>query len=173
MHELIEGLMGIEVVADYFIAIGYGETFEEATKDHDKILLEFLKQCEERNVCLNPEKLKLRQSQVLFIGHVATDQGLKVDPAKVRAVVEMPPPTDKQGVQRLLGLAQYLAKFLPYLSEYTKPLRDLTQSNALWVWEEAQQTAFKKLKEMVTCTPVLHYYNLKEEITLQSDASQS
>ena len=115
MHKLIEGLMGIEVVAVDFIAVEYGETFEEATKDHNKILLEFLKRCEERNVRLNPEKLKLRQSQVLFIRHMATEQGLEVDPAKVRAAVEMPPPTDKQGVQRLLGLAQYLAKFLPHL----------------------------------------------------------
>ena len=88
-----------------------------------------------RNVSLNPEKLKLQLSQVLFIRHMATDQGLKEDPAKARA--------------------------------------DLTQSNTLWIWEEAQQTAFKKLKEMVTCTPVLSCYNLKEEVTLQCDASQS
>ena len=43
MHELIEGLAGVEVVADDFIAVGYGNTFEEATRDHDKTLLEFLK----------------------------------------------------------------------------------------------------------------------------------
>lgn len=67
----------------------------------------------------------------------------------------MPPPTDKQGVQQLLGLTQYLAKFLLHLSEITKLLRDLTQSNTLWIWEEAKQTVFKKLKEMVTCTPAL------------------
>ena len=54
-----------------------------------------------------------------------------------------------------------------------KPLRDLTQSNVLWVWNEAQQTAFEKLKEMVTPTPVLCYYNLKEEVTLQCDVSKS
>ena len=84
--------------------------------------------------------------------NMATDQGLEVDPAKVRAISEMPAPTDKLGVQLLLGLAQYLAKFLPHLSDVTKPLRDLTQSNVLWVWNEAQQTAFEKLKEMVTCT---------------------
>ena len=83
MHELIEGLMGIEVVADDFFVVGHGKTFGEATKDHDKTLLEFLKRCKERNVRLNPEKLKLRQSQVLFIGYMATDQGQKVDPAKV------------------------------------------------------------------------------------------
>ena len=115
----------------------------------------------------------MRQSQVLFIGHMATDKGLEVDPAKVRAISEMPAPTDRLGVQRLLGLAQYLAKFLPHHSDITKPLRDLTQSNVLWVWNEAQQTAFEKLKEMVTRTPVLRYYNLKEEVTLQCDASQS
>ena len=104
---------------------------------------------------------------------MATDKGLEVDPAKVRAISEMPAPTDKLGVQRLLGLAQYLAKFLPHHSDVTKPLRDLMQSNVLWVWNEAQQTAFEKLKEMVTRTPVLCYYNLKEEVTLQCDVSKS
>lgn len=50
MYELIEGLAGVEVVADHFIAVGYGNTFEEATRDHDKTLLEFLKRCEAKNV---------------------------------------------------------------------------------------------------------------------------
>ena len=59
MHELIEGLAGVEVVADDFIAVGYGNTFEKATRDHDKTLLEFLKRCEAKHVRLNPEKLKL------------------------------------------------------------------------------------------------------------------
>ena len=114
MHELIEGLDGIEVVADNFIAVGYGDTFEEATRDHDKHLLAFLKRCEERNIddCtkrMNDEKLKLRQCEVLFIGHMATNNGLRLDQwAKVRAVVEMPTPTDKAAVKRLLDVAQYL-----------------------------------------------------------------
>lgn len=52
MHELIEGLVGVEVVADDFIAVGYGNTFEEVTRDHDKTLLEFLKRCKAKNVPL-------------------------------------------------------------------------------------------------------------------------
>ena len=43
MHELIEGMTDIEVVADDFIAVGYGETFGEATQDHDKNLLEMMR----------------------------------------------------------------------------------------------------------------------------------
>ena len=83
MHEFIEGLDGIEVVANVFIAVGHGDTFEDATRDHNKHPLAFIKRCEERNIRLNDEKLKLRQSEVLFIGHLATDNGLRVDPAKV------------------------------------------------------------------------------------------
>ena len=85
----------------------------------------------------------------------------------------MPPPSDKLGVQRFLGLAQYLAKFLPNLSDITKPLRDITQNDVQFVWEDAQKEAFKKRKEAVTVTPVLRYCNLDEEVTLQGDASQT
>ena len=106
-----------------------------------------------------------------FIGHVATAEGLQVDPHKVQAIQEMPPPKDVAGVQRLLGLAQYLSKFLPHLADLTKPLRELTHQDSLWTWDHPQQAAFEKLKEAVSRTPVLRYYNLKEEVTLQCDAS--
>ena len=83
MHELAEGLAGIEVVADDFLVVGLGDSYEEAARDHDKILLAFLKRCEEQDMHLNPEKMKLRQDEVLFIGHLASAQGLRVDPSKV------------------------------------------------------------------------------------------
>ena len=80
------------------------------------------------------EKLKLRQSEVSFIEHIATSEGLQADPAKVEAIRYMPAPTDKAGVQRLLGLVQYLSKFLPNLTNVTKPLRKLTQNDVEWHW---------------------------------------
>ena len=65
-----------------------------------------LKLCKNRGLRLNTEKIRLRQKGVFFVGDVAIDKGLRVDPAKVKAIVEMPSPTDKTGVLRLLGLAQ-------------------------------------------------------------------
>ena len=196
MHELIEGLQGIEVVADDFVVVGYGNTVDEANVDHDKRLHSFLQRCEERGVdeanvdhdkrlhsflqrCeergvkLNVDKFKLRQEEVRFIGHVATSDGLSIDPTKVKAIVDMPNPTDVPGVQRLLGLAQYLAKFLPHLSDITKPLRDLTRNDTEWIWESSQQNALDTLKKAVASTPVLSYYNLADEVTIQCDVSQS
>ena len=76
-------------------------------------------------------------------------------------------------MQHLLGLAQHLGKFLPHLSDITKPLREITQKDAEWIWDHLQQNAFNTLNRAITSTPILHYYNLKEEVTLQCDASQS
>ena len=173
MHEMIEGLQGVEVVADDFVIVGRGETTNEAMKDHDTNLGALLHRCAEKGVKLNPDKIKLRMKEVPFIGHVATSEGLCVDPSKVAAIMEMPLPTNIAAVQRLLGLAQYLSKFLPHLSQITKPLRVLTQKDTEWLWESAQQQAFDDLKKAVSCTPVLRYYNVKEAVTLQCDASQS
>ena len=108
-----------------------------------------------------------------FIGHVATGDGLKIDPAKVKAIHEMPAPADKAAVQRLLGLAQYLRNFLPHLSDITKPLRELTQQDVEWTWDEQQQRALKVLKDAVTRTPILRYFNVNDDVTLQCDTSQS
>ena len=155
MHELIEGLQGVEVVADDFVVVGFGETKESADRDHDYNLQAFLERCQERGVKLNAQKAQLRMSEVPFIGHVATPEGLCVDPAKVRAIQEMPPPEDVAAIQRLLGLAQYLSKFLPHLSDMTKPLRELTQKDVEWVWSQPQQHAFNVLKKAVTSAPVL------------------
>ena len=107
MHQLIEGLHGVEVVADDFVVVGFGEGQEEATGDHDCNLEKFLQRCAAWNVKLNWKKVQLRKTEVPFIGHVATDKGLCVDPAKVRAISEMPPPTNVAAVQRLLGMTQY------------------------------------------------------------------
>ena len=108
-----------------------------------------------------------------FVGHVASANGLCVDPAKVKAITNMPAPSDVAGVQRLLGMAQYLTKFVAHLSDICKPLRDLTLNEAEWVWESPQQMAFDELKRCVSSTPVLRYYDQHTEVTLQCDASQS
>ena len=104
MHELIEGLLGVEVIADNFVTVGFGNSVDETVIDHDRNLDTFLKRCAAQGVKLNAEKVKLRLKEVPFIGHLATDRGLSVDKAKVRAITEMPAPTDVAAIQRLLRM---------------------------------------------------------------------
>jgi len=73
MHKLIEGLQGVEVVADDFMVVGYGESQKEVVHNHNQNLAAFLQRCTQRDMQLNAEKMKLRLHEVPFIGHIATD----------------------------------------------------------------------------------------------------
>ena len=57
------------------------------------------------------------------MGHKLMDKGIEPDPGKVDAIRKMPTFTDKAGVQRLLGMCQYLSKFCLNFSETVLPLR--------------------------------------------------
>ena len=173
MHELIEGLSGTEVVADDFIVASFGDTLEEAFRDHNKNLVAFLQRCSARGVKLAVEKLQLCLEEVPLIGHYATKSGLKIHPEKVRAVLEMSRPTDVKSLLRLNGTVQYLAKFLPGLSDMAHPLRQLTRKDAKWVWSETQEKAWSDIKTAISRAPVLRFYSLQDEVTLQCDASDT
>ena len=64
------------------------------------------------------------------MGHIFSNQGLKIDPDKVNAVLKMPRPEDVEGEQRLNGFVNYLAKFLPRLADHMELIRRLTPSSA-------------------------------------------
>ena len=125
--------------------------------------------CRERNLKLNKKKARLRQQEVPFIGHVLTPEGLKPDPLKIEAIVGMPDPTDVQSLRRV----NYLAKFLPRLSEETEVLRKLTEKDAEWCWLQSHADAVARVKEMIVSAPVLTYYDMNKPVVIQCDASQS
>ena len=96
--------------------LGCGATDEEAARDHDENLTELLERCREKGIKLTSGMLQLRRKEVSYMGHLLSADGLKPGAEKVKAVREMPAPSDKQGVQRFLGMTNYLQKFTPKLS---------------------------------------------------------
>ena len=61
--------------------------------------------------------MELRKPEVKFMRHIISKEGLKPDPAKVKAVEEMPQPSCKQEVLSLLRFVNYLSRFLPRLAD--------------------------------------------------------
>ena len=108
----------------------------EYTSQHNQRLRAVLDRCRERNLRLNREKCKTQRTQLTYVGHLLTADGLQPDPKKVRAIQQMPEPVDKSGVMRFMGMVQYFSKFIPNLSEISAPLRSLVESKTQWHWEE-------------------------------------
>ena len=107
------------------------------------------------------------------MGHLLSSDGLKLDPAKVEAINKMPRPEHVEGVQRLNGFVNYLAKFLPKLSDVMEPIRHLTRKGTPWQWSNEQDSALQKSQHMVTEAPVLSYFDPCSELTNQCDTSQA
>ena len=84
MHQLVEGLSGVEVIADDCVVVGFRDSMEDVIQNHDQNLRRFLQRCEQKDVHLNSEKLQLRKMEVPFIGHDASGDRLKIHPDKVQ-----------------------------------------------------------------------------------------
>ena len=83
----------------------------------------------------------------------------------------MPIPRSKTEVRRLLGMINYLGKFLPQLSDVSEPLRNLTKEQNQFIWSKVHQDAFNKLTQLISEPPLLRYYDLEEKVTIETDAS--
>ena len=122
-HGVLEGLSGTEAIIDNILVYGFGYTTEEAIIDHDHKLRALLEWARSVSLTFNKDKLKLRQSEVRYIGRILTADGMHPDPEKVKAIVNMPRPTYVKAVQVFIRLTTYLLKYLPHLSEVCEPLR--------------------------------------------------
>ena len=89
VSQALEGLEGILNITDDILVYGVGDTEDEACRDHDSKLEALLLRCRERGIALNNNKLqlKLRITEVPFMGHFFTKQGPKIDPNKAKAVL--------------------------------------------------------------------------------------
>ena len=132
LDQNLEGLKGVFKIADDILITGQGETEREADEDHDRNLKSLLDRCRERNIKLNKKKFTFKCDDVQFIGHRLTKEGLKPDPAKVKAILSMKKPDDVAAVQRLMGMVKYLSKLLIDLPQICEPIRRLTHKDVLW-----------------------------------------
>ena len=162
MEELFDDIEGCEVIADDLMVWG------RDNEEHDQRLRKVLDRAREVQLKLNKKKCKIRVTEVSYIGHMFTDEGVKPDKEKVQAILMMPEPSTKQELQRFIGMIQYLAKFIPDLSEKAAPLRSLLKKNAAWQWNDEHQRAYQLLKEECSKQPTLCYYDVSKPVKIST-----
>ena len=81
-------------------------------------------------------------------------------------------PTNLAELRTFLRMVQYLSEFCQHLSTISKPIRQLEKKEVEWCWEQPQNEAFKKVKDLVIKAPLLQYFDVSKNITIQCDASQ-
>ena len=96
--EILDGLEGCFNYIDDVLV--WGRTKEE----HDQRLHVVLQRIEQRGLKLTKRKCKESVTELKYLGVILTAEGMKPDEGKVKPILDMPEPDDKEGVRRFLGL---------------------------------------------------------------------
>lgn len=165
--QIFEGIPGQISYIDDLLVFGKNQ------KEHDNNLRKVLEKAREKNIKFNQTKCKFSLNEIKFVGHIIGSFGVKPDNEKIKSIMEMPLPKNKNDLERFLGMVTYVAKFIPNLSEVTTNLRQLLKKNVLFQWDENHTLTFNKIKKLLSTEPVLQYYNPNKPVVISVDASQN
>ena len=143
--------------------------FAETQDAHDKALQAVFRKFLEVGLTLNKTKCEFNKSSLTFFGFVFSAKGISPDPAKVQAIHNANPRLVVSEV--FLGMAMYCANFIPKFSDISQPLRELTKKDAPFHWTSEHETAFQRIKELLTSDTVMAYFDATKETELVTDAS--
>ena len=147
--------------------------FGKTQDDHDNALKAVFQKFAEVNLTLNKSKCEFNKQSISFFGFVFSEKGISPDPMKVESIEKAFPPTTTHAVRSFLGMATYCAKFIPHFSDVSEPLRKLTKKDQPFLWGKEQERSFHTIKNLLTSTDVMAYFDPNKETELVTDASPS
>ena len=130
-----------------------------------------LQRLEKAHLKLKPSKCALLQSEVKYLGHVVSQDGVSTDPDKVAAVREWKTPQCQIELRTFLGFVGYYRRLGPDFATIAKPLNRLTAKGTPFQWGEAEQEAYDALRHFLMEAPVLAYPRSDLEFIVDTDAS--
>ena len=119
MISIISYIPGRAKSQDDFVVCG--KTLQEPDKRRRNVFLKI----KERGFKLNKSKCQIRKQSNVFLEHIISLKGIKIDLLKTEAITKMSLPRSVNELERFLGMVNYLGKFIPNLAEHVTSLRNL------------------------------------------------
>ena len=167
MEKILIDLEGVFWFMDDILIYGRNPT------EHWLRLRKVLERIEKSGVTLRKEKCEFAKTEVKFLGHIVGGHGVKPDPSKVQAIVDIKSPVSKTKARRFTGMVNYLMKFNSKLAGLCSPIYAVSGSKAEWFWGLDQQEAFKKVKKETMKCPVLCKFDLQLKHRVSADSSKN
>ncbi len=144
--------------------------FSETLEDHHTHLKKIFEIIKKNNLKLSIEKCNFLCSQVKYLGHIISSNGIRPDEDKLKSVENFPIPKKVKDVQSFLGLANYYRIFVEKYAYIANPLTNLLRKNVKFEWTSECDQAFKKLKTKLIQAPILAQFKEDCEVEIFTDA---
>lgn len=167
-------LRGLDFTFAYIDDILIASKDEQQHEKHLRIVFERLRK---GNLSINADKCRLARSELEFLGHHITPEGLKPTEKKVEAIRDFEKPTIAKDLKRFLGMINFYRPFLPHATKNQSVLQKLIVGNrkndrSAIVWSPESLSAFESCKNELINATMLSYMSHNSKLTLTVDASE-
>jgi len=145
--------------------------FSKSRKEHLEHLHKVLEILRRNKLYGKLSKCEFFKRDMEFLGHIVSQEGIKVDPKKTKVVEEWLTPKTIHDVRSFLGMTNYYRKFIQDYAQIIGPLTKLLRKDVNWEWKHDQKKAFAQLKNKLISAPVLRKPDFQLSFTLTTDAS--
>jgi hypothetical protein len=129
--------------------------YSKSESDHEEHLRLVLQKLRDNQLYAKFSKCKFWIDKMSFLGHIISNGGIAVHPAKVKEIMAWSIATTVTEVRSFLGLAGYYRRFIEEFSKIAKPMTSLLEERREFKWDDKCQESFDQLKERLISPPVL------------------
>ena len=176
MDLVLSGLTWESCMVFFDDVIVFSRSWEEHLRHLDEVFTRMVA----AGMTLNFKKCEFAQSELVYLGYLVNKDGVRPNPRKVKAVLDMPVPRTVTQLRTVLGVTNYFRKFIKNYAAVARPLTDLLtkgtgrrkdSTDLTKVWTDKQQAALDALKRSLTDEAFLAFPDMQKEFVLWCDAS--
>nr|XP_028964667.1 uncharacterized protein LOC108169704 [Malus domestica] len=146
--------------------------YSDSWESHLHHLSLVFKVLQDHQLFVKRTKCDFGKSQIEYLGHVVSRQGVAADPSKLQSIQDWPLPHSVKALRGFLGLTGYYRKFILNYRKICGPLTALTKKDA-FKWTDEATRAFQALKDLMVSPHVLALPDFSKPFIIETDASNN
>lgn len=170
-QRFVDTILGPDLEPNVFVYLDDIIVVTSSFKRHLEVLSEIFKRIRAAKLTLNREKCKFCRPELKYLGYVVSVDGLRVDPDKIKSIVDIPIPRSQKEVRQFTGMASWYRRFIPNFATRMQPLTSLLRRRNKFEWTEDTETAFHDIKSCLITAPILSCPDFSKTFTISCDAS--
>lgn len=145
--------------------------FSENADDHFRHLEIIFSKFRTSNITVKLRKSTFARAEVSFLGHIISPKGIRMDPNRINAIQNFPPPRNIKELRSFLGMINYDRRFVNNFSDLTVPLLRLLKKNTRYIWGVEEKSAFEEIKECFLKVSMVSHPQFDKTFYIQTDSS--
>src|SRR5436190_11099195 len=145
--------------------------FSDDVESHIKLLETVFDRLKKHSLTVNPKKVKLAFTEIIFLGDIVSHNSCKIDPTRVEKVLNYPKPRNVKELATFIGMASYFSKHIEGYASKAACLNELRKKRSKFIWTKECEDSFNQLRLDLANPPILRLADFSKRFKLQTDAS--